>query len=60
MLLPAHLPTLATCQRADVTEVCDTAQLAKHAHHASLFAILLAFWRVETHHHRLLIMFPIN
>lgn len=58
MSLQAHLPALASCQCRDVTEVCDTAQHARHGHHASLFAVLLVFGHVETHHHRLLIFFP--
>lgn len=58
MSLRTHLPALAARQRCDVTEVCDPAQLAGHGHHASLFGVLLMFGHVETHHHRLLIIFP--
>lgn len=60
MSLRAHLSALATRQCCDVTEVCDAAQLACHGHHASLFAVLLTCGHVETHHHRLLVIFPVK
>lgn len=58
--LRAHLATLATCQRRDVTEVRDTAQLAGHGHHPPLPGILLPLRHVEAHHHRLLVIFPVK
>lgn len=56
----AHLHGLAAGQRCDVTEVRDAAQLAAHGHGASLPGVLLALGHVETHQHRLLVVFPVK
>lgn len=49
---------LSSCQRGDVTKVCDAAQLGGHGHQSSLPASLGTFGQAEADHHGLLVILP--
>lgn len=49
---------LSSCQRGDVTKVCDAAQLGGHGHQSSLPASLGTLGQAETDHHGLLVILP--
>lgn len=51
----AHLPS---CQRGDVTKVCDAAQLGGHGHRSPLPAGRGTLGQAETDHHGLLVILP--
>lgn len=55
-----HLSAFAARQSCDVAEVRDAAQLVGHGHQVPLPGGLLTLRDAQTHHHRLLVVFPVK